>query len=131
MAMSISPAWGLSWMVLSKASSPSPASPTTSMSSYMFRRACSPSLSTAWSSAIRTRILRIATILLSHGNPDLDSSAAAGRRDDLQSSSQQGRTLLHPQDAPARARGRRLPNASHVEAHTVVLHLPGDAAALE
>src|SRR3990172_3859883 len=118
-------------MVFSRASSPSAASATTSTSSYMFSRACRPSLSTAWSSAMRTRIFRIVATLLSQGNADLHVGALARLRFDLQSPSEQGGAFLHPQDAPAGARAPGIRDAGHVEANAVILHLQSDGAVLK
>src|SRR5690554_90719 len=83
------------------ASLPSPASPTTSISGVTSSMALRPARRMAWSSTSMTRILSLSTIgrVSVVGNCKLDAGTLARCCADLEVAPDQGRSLLHPQQA--------------------------------
>src|SRR4051812_26255935 len=115
MTRSMSTTSGRSAATAATAAAPSATSPTTSTSSCRPRNVRSPWRTTAWSSAIRTRI---AVTRHLQG----DGRARAGARGDVEAAAERGGPLLHrgqPERAgpPGRVIG--------VEAHAVVVHPQG------
>src|SRR5690606_35954004 len=109
---------GFSLSTASIASSPVPASPTTTMSSSASRRARSPARRTTWSSARRMRIGSGILLRLRSGYDDGDLGTGAGPAFDVDASSDVGGAFFHAEEAePAAVLGHR---GGDVEAPSVV-----------
>src|SRR4051812_7292784 len=123
MTRSISTTSGFNRSACSIASSPSDASPATSMPSCSARKPRSPSRTTAWSSTTSTRIGSSAS-----GHLQVDGGAGPRRGSDAELASHAHGTLLHRREPePARTQLGRV----GVEARAVVLHLEHEAAVLQ
>src|SRR3990172_9061067 len=123
MEMSMTITSGVRLRASSTASRPLEASPTTSMSGSMSRRARSPERSTAWSSARRTRIFSVIGALPAAAprqrSLNRDARAPAHGRLNLHRSADEGEPLLHAEQAEA---GSARPHRGlHVETAAVVL----------
>src|SRR3990172_596936 len=123
MEMSMTMTSGVRLRASSTASRPLEASPTTSISGSMSRRARSPERSTAWSSARRTRIFSV-TVALPAAAPrqrglHRDTRAPARSRLNSHPSSDEGQPPLPPEQAEPGAAGTL--RGLHVEPAAVVL----------
>src|SRR5438105_3069461 len=117
MTTSITTTSGRSSRARSTAAAPSSASPTTSMSGSTSRKSLSPWRTTAWSSAIRTRIVSVKVDLQRHRRP------GSRRRTHSQSPSDRLRPLAHRDQAQVSPRLRPL----RVEPRAVVLDCDGES----
>src|SRR3990172_3227816 len=123
MEMSMTMTSGVRLRANSTASRPLEASPTTSMSGSMSRRARSPERSTAWSSARRTRIFSVTGALPAAAPRQWglhrDTGAPAQSRLNSHPSADEGQPPLHAEEAEPGAAGA--PRGLHVEPAAIVL----------
>src|SRR5579864_8802932 len=111
---------GLAWRAWRKASGPSAASPTTTMSGWGLMSSRSPARTIAWSSAIRTRILPM--FLLPEGYIHVDCGSASGPRLERDGAVQKGGPFADVEQAQTNACARLLEQRIVVEPTSVVLH---------
>src|SRR5207237_3189941 len=114
----------------SQASSPSAASPTTAIPGWALTRAFSPSRTTAWSSARKTRNSPIATLPVParEWDPGDDRRAPPGPGLDRQRTADQRRPLPHPEQAQPTPAGPGRGGRVGVEPPPVVLDHRGHLA---
>src|SRR5207249_5602319 len=111
---------GLVWRASRKASCPSDASPTTSMSGWWLIRSRSPARRMAWSSAIRTRIFSILVLL--EGDVHVDRGTASRLRLERHGAFQKGGPFADIEQAQSLAVARRLEQGVAIEPTSVVFH---------
>src|SRR6266849_2256252 len=116
---------GLASRAWRKASYPSAASPTTSMSGWGLMSIRSPARTMAWSSTIRTRIF--AMVLLLEGDVHVDRGSASRPRLERDGAVQKRDPFADVEQAQTNACARRLEQGIAVEPTSVVFHREMDA----